>query len=412
MRELENTAVTGPYSVPVPWSAKFIPRLSWWDGKWRSLAFDVFVAVVAVSFGVLNAQHATPGYLALYLLTGMAFAVRRRWPWPAVLSGIVLAFANTMPIASMIAIYTMARRRGPAPSTWISVVLTAGTYVLVQLVGDGLSAPNTVGAGLVIVNGLRFVLFLAIAGVPALLGLWVHQRIALMNSLRDRAEAAERERALLAERAVTAERRRIAREMHDVVAHRVSVISLQAGALTVTAKDAATADTAEVIRKSSVDALTELRHMLNVLRDEGDSAASAEPGTVSLEQVDGLVEDAVAAGANVYLDRPAHLPAISGEASRAAYRVVQESLTNAGKHAPHAAVRVTLTSDGDRLRVSVVNRRATDERTTSVPGSGYGLIGMRERVTLVGGELQAGPAEDGGYRVEAAFPLDPNEKVV
>lgn len=407
------TVTTGaePYSVPVSWVERFTPRLSWWDGKWRSVLLDVFIAVVAVSFGVVNPEHATPGYLALYLVLGAAFAVRRRWPWLALLSGVVLSFVNVMAVASTIAMYTMARRRGPVPATWISVAITAGTYVLLQVHGDGLSAPNTVGVNLVIVNGLRFLLLLAVAGVPALLGLWVFQRVALMNSLRDRAEAAERERALLAERAVIDERRRIAREMHDVVAHRVSVISLQAGALTVTAKDDRTAETAEVIRKSSVDALTELRHMLNVLRDEGDSPASAEPGTVSLEQVDGLVEDAVAAGANVYLDRPGHLPAISGEASRAAYRVVQESLTNAGKHAPHAAVRVTLTSDGDRLRVSVVNRRATDERTTSVPGSGYGLIGMRERVTLVGGELEAGPAEDGGYRVEAVFPLDPNEEV-
>lgn len=404
--------MTGPYPVPVSWSATFTPRLSWWDGKWRSIAFDAFVAVVAVSFGVLNAAHATPAYLALYLVTGVAFTVRRRWPWLAVVAGVVLSFTNIMAVASTIAMYTMARRRGPVLSTWISVAVTAGAYVLIQFRGDdGLSAQNTVGVNLVVVNGLRAVLLLVAAGVPTLLGLWVYQRIALMNSLRDRAEAAERERALLAERAVTAERRRIAREMHDVVAHRVSVISLQAGALTVIAKDDRIAETAEVIRKSSVDALTELRHMLNVLRDHGDAVASAEPGTVSLEQIDGLVEDAVAAGANVYLDRPDHLPAVSGEASRAAYRVVQESLTNAGKHAPHAAVRVTLTSDGDRLRVSVANRRATGERAASVPGSGYGLIGMRERVTLVGGDLQAGPAEDGGYRVEAVFPLDPEEEV-
>jgi len=385
----------------VPWLAKITPRLSWWDGKWRSVLFDLCVAFVAVSFGVWNSSYATPGYLTLFAAVGLAFVVRRRWPELTVVAAAVLSFANPVAVASAIAMYTMARRRGPVPATWVAAAITAGVFMRISYHGD--SWPNWL-AGM----ALMVTVNLVCAAVPTLLGLWVYQRIALMESLRDRAEAAERERALLAERAVTAERRRIAREMHDVVAHRVSVISLQAGALTVTAADDAVADTAEVIRKTSVDALTELRHMLNVLRDDGDAAASTEPGSVTLEHIDRLVADAEGAGANVYLDRPGRLPEVSGEVGRAAYRVVQESLTNAAKHAPHAAVRVTLSSDGEGLRVVVANRRSVGG--TSVPGSGYGLVGMRERVTLVGGELRTGPADDGGYRVEAVFPLDPDEE--
>ncbi|MEU0092338.1 histidine kinase [Kribbella sp. NPDC006257] len=154
--------------------------------------------------------------------------------------------------------------------------------------------------------------------VPMLLGLWVFQRRALLVALRERAEQAERERDLRAERVVVAERRRIAREMHDVVAHRVSAIALQSGALTMTAPDEHTEQVAEVIRRTSTAALTELREILQVLREE----QPGEPGHVapSLGAVPVLVSEAASSGLVVSLELPDPVPEVAPAAGRAAYR--------------------------------------------------------------------------------------------
>lgn len=236
--------------------------------------------------------------------------------------------------------------------------------------------------------------------------------------MRERADQAEREQQLLTERAVTAERRRVAREMHDVVAHRLSVVSLRGGALTTAARDDRTTDTAETIRQTGSTALTELRAMLRVLRDDDSSAQEQAPaghdestGVPALGDIESLVRDAVSTGADIQLDMPEAPPETSDDVGRAAYRVVQESLTNAAKHAPGAPVRVHLVVDGEQLAVTVSNEvvvvsneAGDDEHAAAVPGSGYGLVGMRERVGLVGGSLHAGQKEDGGYRVRATLP--------
>lgn len=238
----------------------------------------------------------------------------------------------------------------------------------------------------------------------------MRQRHTLLNALRERARQAERERDLLAERAVAAERRRIAREMHDVVAHRVSTIALQAGALSVTAPDERTIETAEVIRQVSAQALTELREILNVLRHDQPESADGVHGVQSDGSVQAdvatLVRDCVAAGGNIHLHAATEIPVVTGAVRRAVYRVAQEALTNAAKHAPHARVDIRLVDEQGELQLTVTNRRGGKRPSGhAVPGSGYGLLGMRERVTLVQGNLHTGPTLEGGYRVHAAFPL-------
>ncbi|MGW0895292.1 sensor histidine kinase [Saccharopolyspora sp. NPDC002578] len=383
-------------------NGKWAARLALWDGKFRSLLLDLLIAFLAVATpddpAVWQQWVLIPGNAALF----GAMLLRRRFPLVAVAA----ASAHSLLVGTdggatgmVVAMYTLASRRGPTSVTWIGAGIVAASHVVrVLLPGNGAlwsDGPFTVVLG--VLAG-----FAMIAALPLLLGLWLYSRRDLLTSLRERAVQAERERDLLAERAVTAERRRIAREMHDVVAHRVSVISLQAGALTMTATDQRTEEVAEVIRVSSSAALSELREMLRALRDDAENPGG-DHAAPSLDGLRDLVEDSVAAGADIALDMPQELPETSAVVGRAAYRVLQEALTNAGKHAPGSPVRAEILAAADGLVVEVTNQRGAG--TTVVEGSGYGLIGMRERVTLAGGTLQVGRTDDDGYRVRAAFPV-------
>ncbi|MFC7341510.1 sensor histidine kinase [Saccharopolyspora griseoalba] len=363
--------------------------LSWWDGKPRSLLLDLAVALVCV--GGLD-SGGTPWALGAPIVAGLGLLVRRRFPELAVVASLPAAVIQPQPLPAAIALYTLARRRGPGRQLWIAAPVGIAIVVAAEMIAQ------SGWHGFPILLGIA--VKAATYGAPVMLGLWLHQRQVLLASARERIERAERERALLAERAVADERRRIARELHDVVAHRASVMTLQAGALTVHAPDGATAESAEVIRENSAKALTELRGMLRVLRDgPDDQGESAAP---SVRDIGSLVSEAVAAGSTVELRMPEELPETSGTIGRAAYRVVQESLTNAARHAPGAAVRVGVEAERD-LVVTVTNEPPGTPGEAA--GSGYGLLGMRERVELAGGSLRAGPAGDGGFRVAAVLPL-------
>jgi signal transduction histidine kinase len=213
------------------------------------------------------------------------------------------------------------------------------------------------------------------------------------------------------EQARETERRRIAREMHDVVAHRVSLLSLHAGALEFRpdAPPEEIAEAASVIRSTAHAALEELREVVGVLREDAE-AGTPEPPQPTLAQIPALVEESRAAGMVVRLrdERPADLepPTALG---RTAYRVVQEGLTNARKHAPGAAVDVTIAAEGGPLLVvAVVSRRpvgvAARLADEHVPGMGTGLIGLAERVALAGGELEHGPGPAGDFVLRATLP--------
>jgi signal transduction histidine kinase len=241
--------------------------------------------------------------------------------------------------------------------------------------------------------------------------LFVRAQRELVQSLRDRADRLESEQRLRVEQAREAERLRIAREMHDVLAHRISLLSLHAGALEFRpdAPPDEVAEAAGVIRASAHAALEELREVIGVLREGVDEGTPPEPPQPTLAQIPALVDESRAAGMRVVcrIEAPGAdaLPAALG---RTAYRVVQEGLTNARKHAPAASVEVTVAAQaGPRLVVEVLSRRPVGVVATAAlagAGAGAGLIGLAERVALAGGELEHGPDAAGDFVLRATLP--------
>jgi signal transduction histidine kinase len=237
--------------------------------------------------------------------------------------------------------------------------------------------------------------------VGPLLALYFTARHEVLQGLRERAERAEQERYLLAEQARAEERARLAGEMHDVVTHRVSLMVLQAGALGVTATDEATRQAAEELRAAGCQALDELRDLVGILRTESDSDQ-----TPSVSGLPALIAESAAAGTPAEFAEDGDPALASPVVGRTVYRIAREALTNARKHAPGASVLVQVGYTEQQVRVVVSNGPATQsaDRALSATGSGLGLAGLRQRVELVHGTLRAGPAPDGGFRVEAVLP--------
>nr|GID85784.1 two-component sensor histidine kinase [Actinoplanes derwentensis] len=247
--------------------------------------------------------------------------------------------------------------------------------------------------------------------MPALFGLWSASRRRLLSALAERAERAERERFLLAGQARAQERARLAREMHDVVTHRVTLMVLQAGALGVSASDGATRRAAEELRASGCQALEELRELVGVLRspagEQEQEPVRREPLPVVLPDLSELVAESRSVGVAVEVAVRGDPVVVAPVVGRTAYRVVQEALTNVRKHAPGASVLVEVEWSADRVRVWVTDSGpvAGVDRVLAGAGSGSGLIGLRQRVELVHGELDCGVRPGGGFQVAVTLPL-------
>jgi signal transduction histidine kinase len=246
-----------------------------------------------------------------------------------------------------------------------------------------------------------------LTAIVLLWGMVLRSRRQLVLSLRDRAERAEAEQQLRVAQARALERTRIAREMHDVLAHRISLLSLHAGALEINpgATGAEVAGAAAVIRASAHQALQDLREVIGVLREPTADAPPERPQP-TLGALPALVDESRAAGVRVTLevgvDAAGDIPDGTG---RTAYRIVQEGLTNARKHAPGATVRVGVTgAAGGGLRLDVRNRRPVAGGPAAIPGTGTGLIGLTERAVLAGGTLEHGPTPDGDFALTAWLP--------
>jgi signal transduction histidine kinase len=221
-----------------------------------------------------------------------------------------------------------------------------------------------------------------------------------------RAVELEQARDELARLAVNAERVRIARELHDVVAHSMSVIAMHAGSgRLAAARDPEAARRAlEVVEESSRNALAEMRRLVTVLRDVDEAAPDLAP-TPGLADVHGLVAQVAAAGVPVDVHTEGDLAAVPDGVSLAAYRIVQEALTNVVRHVGPTRVRLTVAVDDDRLRLEVSDEGGRRVTTAAAPaGTGHGTVGMRERASLYGGELSIGPGPDGGWRVAGWLP--------
>ena len=225
------------------------------------------------------------------------------------------------------------------------------------------------------------------------------------DMLEERAASLERERDEEARRAVAAERARIARELHDVIGHSISVMGVQAGAVRrlLSPDQERERETLLAVERTGRDAVAEMHRLLGFLRSaEGDAGSLVPPPT--LGRVDDLVADMRRAGLDVELQVDGELGDLSPGRALAAFRILQEALTNTLKHAPSAGVRATLLRTAAELRIEV----ADDGSAAASAGSaaGYGLVGMRERVALYGGTLDAGPGEGGGFRVVARLPTE------
>lgn len=412
----------------------------------RAWAFDIGLAaaVAAVDFyGAYDEAHnpvqgdptlklpvVPPWAYLLVIGAGLALAARRRWPLPSFATVLALTVAFTVLgyddgaplLAVAVSLYTLALLV-PARTTWtcllVSVVLfevtsaAFGPFGLTE--GPGGIIPWELGAGVVA-------------------GFAISSRRAYVVQIKERAELAERTKEEEARRRVDAERLRIARELHDVVAHSMATVNVQAGvALHLLREQPGQLENAmeaiEAVRSTSKDALREMRGILDLLRSPDDTDSTAP--VARLSQLDDLVSSSTRAGlptAVTVTGQPRELPPA---VDLAAYRVVQESLTNALRHAGPARAGVKLTYGPDRLIVEVSDdgrgaapagegvhgNGATDGGTGSAgtgsagAGSagngngGNGLRGMRERAEAVGGSLEAGPGRDGGFVVRAVLPF-------
>ncbi len=349
------------------------------------------IALVGLGLGVWNDAGFPRAALfdVIGLLGALSLFWRRRFPVAVTLLTCAIAFGTAMSVMAGFALMTLAVRRRDR-------VLIACTVVCAFSVSapSGWSTPW---------QARDLIAATVAAVICALIGAYVGARRDLLASLRERADRAEKERELRAEQARVAERARIAREMHDVLAHKVSLIALQAGALEVNPGQGPerVEQSAAQIRSTARATLEDLRGVLGVLRTD---AAPLAPQP-ELSDLDRLVAESVAAGVAVTLQvqAPAEVP---GRVGRTAYRVVQEALTNVHKHARGARTAVEVSTAGDCLIVQVENARPV-ALGSLLPGSGSGLAGLAERVELANGTLTAGPTPGGGWRVTARLPLTP-----
>jgi signal transduction histidine kinase len=321
---------------------------------------------------------------------------RTRWLTPlAVFAGLASIFTVAGAVIALIVLFTVAvHRKFAVLAVFASAAIAANAvFPLLRPESHGGYA-QTMGWGLVALV------------ITCLWGMVVRSRRQLVASLRDRAERAEAEQQLRVAQARAVERNRIAREMHDVLAHRISLLSLHAGALEIKA-DATPGEVtraAGVIRASAHQALQDLREVIGVLRTDRPADAP-EPPQPTLGALPALADESRSAGVRVNLQvdiEPDEVPAGTG---RAAYRIVQEGLTNARKHAPGVAVRVNVAgSADDGLRIDIRNPWPVGGRAASIPGTGTGLIGLTERATLAGGRLRHGRTPQDEFALTAWLP--------
>ncbi|MGW0309856.1 sensor histidine kinase [Streptomyces flavidovirens] len=429
-------------------------RYWWWDRR-RSVVLDVGLALVSALECALegvgfagDAGLPVPLGVVFGLVVGSALVLRRRWPIAVVLVSIAVTPAEMAFLMGIVSLYTLAASEVPRRITVVLAGMSFAGTLIVTFVRTHQDVANAADGdfrpGPWYVPLVSLFMSLGLTGPPVLYGLYIGARRRLMESLRERADSLERELSLLADRAEeraewarTEERTRIAREMHDVVAHRVSLMVVHAAAIQAVAlKDPAKAvKNAALVGDMGRQALTELREMLGVLRagDAGNARERERQGSVaSAVPLAAVGVAAAAAAASEAEDGPclADLEALVGQSRQAgmvvelsvegdpvacgplveqtAYRVVQEALTNVHKHAAGAKTWVRLAHRGSEIAMQVENGPSDGGAADAgLPSGGNGLVGMRERVTALGGVFVSGPTDAGGFRVSAVLPARP-----
>lgn len=329
---------------------------------------------------------------------GLVSMLARKWLWPLLLvTALTWTFLSVYPTVMVSCYYAaihLTRRKHA-----ITFLLVA-TALIGAPIGIGLGLQNDLSSGLL----LPVVAVALLVGLPYAIGLWVNARRQVISGLHERAARLEQEHAARADQARAEERARIAREMHDVVAHRVALMVLHAGALEVNAPDERLANEASLIRTTGREALTELRQVLGVLRTHGEPEAALVPQP-DLSDLERLLDQARAAGLPVKLVEEGPEIHLSLVVQRTAYRIIQEALTNVVKHAAGAETVVTLRYLSHAVELKVDNGPSL-RSIEKLPGSGLGLIGLRERVALLYGRLEARARLDGGFTVTVVLPND------
>jgi signal transduction histidine kinase len=359
----------------------------------------LLAAMLGISAGVTSARHGLRGPLLVIDAIGgamlcLALWWRRRWPLGLGLASLpVLALSSSAGPAGVVILYTVAAYR-----RWqLAVLVAAAQVVLLPLERAIHPQGNSLAA-----------YYLAGTLGPAVVVAWGMFRRSRRQAHRERARRGEAEEMLRIEQIRYAERTRIAREMHDVLAHRLSLLSLHAGALEYRpdAPPEEVARAAAVIRASAHQALEDLRAVIGVLRDGTDGPGPQRPQQ-TITALPGLLEESRAAGMRVHAEvRLPDLAAVPDPIGRHALRIVQEALTNARKHATSAPVELRLDgAPGHGLEIDVRNPTpALATAESKIPGTGAGLLGLTERATLSGGRLEHGLDERGDFRLHAWLP--------
>lgn len=391
----DDTAPGAPYAEPTMATATKV--------RWREAVLVLVAALVQLGGPVLASRHqddyGTPplGGLALLALGITAIPFRRPFPVPALL----VAFGSTL------AYSCLDYAKGPI---FVSLIITFGNAVLN---GHRRVAIATLAAGY---GGFLWLGPAFGRGEPpgltpsTALAAWLlvlYTACELIRMKQDRARDAARARADTLQRQIANERLTMARELHDVVAHNMSLINLQAGvALHLDAGLSEPAREAlQTIKTASKEALVELRSILGVLRHADDGDAAPRAPTSGLAMVEELVSRARSAGVAVTLKIDVEPSALPRAVDLAAYRIVQESLTNVARHADPPVATVAVHHIDDTLVVSITDVGAGPRRSDPLPSGGNGLPGMRERAASVGGTLVAGPRLGAGFAVEARLPV-------
>ncbi|OQD54778.1 two-component sensor histidine kinase [Streptomyces phaeoluteigriseus] len=375
-----------------------------------ALAAGVLLCMLAGSFVDPHGERSvswsvrTPDPLSLLLITlgAAALVFRRSAPMT------VLALTGTCSVAesvtgdprapvamsAVIALYTVASTTD-RPTAW-----RVGLLTMTVLTGAAMLA------GPLPWYAQENLAIFAWTGIGATAGDAVRSRRAVVRAIRERAERAERTREEEARRRVAEERLRIARDLHDVVAHHIALVNVQAGvaAHVMDKRPDQAKEALAHVREASRSALNELRATVGLLRQSGDPEAPTEPAP-GLDRLDELAGTFRNAGLQVEVARADHDTRLPAAVGLAAYRVIQEALTNVQKHAgPDARAEVSVVRVGPNIEVTVLDDGAGDAPAPQ-DGGGHGLLGMRERVTALRGTLTTGPRYGGGYRVHAILPV-------
>ncbi len=373
-------------------------RLPSWLLDYGPIVFILIEGLAAIRFQSRVSGISRPVLVLALAATAAALVVRHRWPLPVLAVILVIAvgvdYGPLVTIPLLLAVFTVAESADRTTVVVAALITAVALSVTPWAHGDSVSAGGIIS---------RFVA----VGLAVAVGLWLRARADYVTGLQERAERLERERELMAQTSVAEERLRIARELHDVVAHNVSLMVVQAQALAATGGGADEQQTALTgMADLGREALSEMHRMLGVLRVQNAGAPEREPNP-GVRDLERLIARTREAGLDASLVIEGQVRELAPGVDLSAYRIVQEALTNVIRHAAARHAVVTLSYSPDALGVTVLDDGVGPPAAVNGSSGGHGLVGMRERVALFGGRLETGRRDDGtGYRVHASLPVD------